>query len=535
MNFLLSKTTWWCTGSNDERGATRHSAVMIRRLAAGAQRHLPIVILCIAIFGFYEALIYYNPIIYWNDAHIRWALRSQLVLGRWLPGIQVFVLLASKITTGLFFVRSLFTLLAILSLVCGYVLVRYLFSPLTGLIACAFLALNMMFAALAIVPYPDVLFVGLGFVIFRLLDEPVFTRRFYFGILLLNLASLTRYEGWFLSAFFMIDVALRSFHAMHWKAAIWVTWKMSLLCSIAPLAWLALGLSNSESLIDRLWSIFAFVAAPASPQLSDHILGRLNPEYLREFSSHFFHLLNWQIHPEFLALGMMGFLFAVSEASQRAVHWRILSFLVLDWCLLAFLQPWGFGSLRQPFVWQAFIMPYAAYGLVKGISGLGRWLSVVSEKPRLAGWITASTILAAMVLSARLIPSTTRFIAESSREADFRIPFEIGNWLNTRLGRGDAILILDDTDYYPYALATYVQYPFERILDDRLDARLVQGNLARSRMVYVIDLYKSRDGLSPMEIRLLQDLESGRIQAEQFAFDPATVWYVAANQLPCSP
>ncbi len=497
--------------------------------------HIPVVILSLTALVFYQTLIYHTRTIYWNDAHIRWALRDQLLLGEWLPGVQVFVVLASKITSNLDFLQSLMSLLAIGSLICFYLLARRLFSFTTALVAIAFLAFNSMFAAFAIVPYSDMLFVGFVFLALIFLDEPVFSRRFYFGIFLLNLASLTRYEGWFLAVFFIGDVALRSFRTMKWQAALRQTLKMTLLCSLAPMAWLAIGLSESHGFMDRLSSIYEFVIAPATPRLSDHIHARLDPAYLAYFSLQYFFLLIRQIHVEFLMLAIAGFSIAILNPSHQGIHLRILLLLIFDWFLLALFQPWKFGNLRQPFFMQVFLVLYASHGLAAGISWGCRRLALLMNNANMVDWTRYLTITAALMLTVRLIPSTYKFIVNTSREADFLTPFMIATWLDPRLVEDDAVFIIDETDYYPYALASYLEYPLERILDDRLDAHLIQGNLEKARMVYIIELYKSQDGLSLAEIRILDDLESGEIQAERFIFNGDRVWYAPANQVFYSP
>jgi hypothetical protein len=123
----------------------------------------------------------------------------------------------------------------------------------------------------------------------------------------------------------------------------------------------------------------------------------------------------------------------------------------------------------------------------------------------------------------------------SSHETDFFVPYEVSTWLNPRLTSEDVVLVIDDTDFYPYALGAYMKYPFERILDDRLDAHLIQADLETSEMAYVVQIYKSRDGLSSTETRILEDLESGHIHVEKYVIDTANVWYVSADQIVYSP
>jgi len=480
-------------------------------------------------------LIYYNPAVYWYDSHIRLALHDQVLVGHWLPLFQALIVLFSKFNLNLIALRSIFSLLSVGSLIALYFLGNRLFSQTVGLIAVVFLSLNTMFAALATVFYPDVLFVGLSFVTLYFLNQRSSPGKFYFGVIALNLLCLTRYEGWLLAVLFIGETIIKSFRTLSWTVASRQILKTMVLCSLAPIGWIMFGLPESGGLLERLKAIAAFESLTSTSLLNEHILTRLNLAYLEEFSREYFHILKWQIHPEFILLGGLGFLFAVANSSMRLIHWRILIFLILDFSLWALSQQRGFGNLRQPFLLQTFIILYASYGLVEGISRLYQRFSPLIKNSKDSSWVQRLTIAATIILLVRLIPSTTKFIYESSHESDFHIPYRIGIWLGPRLVAEDAVLIVDDTDFYAYALAPYLHYPLEKILDDRLDTHLVQENLDSAQMVYVIELYKLRSGLSITESRLLEDLENGHIQTERFMFGTANVWYAPANQLIYSP
>ena len=493
--------------------------------------HLLVLVLCVIVFAFYQLLIYANPAVYWYDSHIRLALRDQILVGHWLPLFQALILVFSKFKLELTALRSIFSVLSIGSLVALYLLGRRLFSPTVGVVAFVFLSINTIFAALATVFYPDVLFVGLSLLAFYFLDQQDTPRHFYLGMAALNLACLTRYEGWLLTALFIGETALRSFSALDWTAASRQTAKTIVLCSLAPMGWIAFGFPESGGLFERLKTIAAFESLTSTSLLGEHIFTRLNLAYLGEFSHEYFHILKWQIHPEFILLGGLGFLLALVNSSIRPTHWRILIFLVLDFALWAISQQRGFGNLRQTFLLQAYLVLYASYGLLEGVSQLCRRLFPLMKIADPSKWTKWLTLAAVIVLSARLVPPTTKFIHGSSREADFFRPYLIGAWLNVRLEKEDALLIVDDTDFFAYALAAYAQYPLKSILDDRLDPHIIRENLKEAQRVYVIELYNSRDDLSPTEIRILEDLENGHIQAKRFAFGTANVWYAPATQI----
>jgi len=101
------------------------------------------------------------PAVYWYDAYIRLALRDQILLGHWLPLIQILIVLVSKFTDDLLVLRTLLAVMAGCVLLYTFIFARHIFSSWTAFIATILLATNLMFVALATVPYPEILFIGL--------------------------------------------------------------------------------------------------------------------------------------------------------------------------------------------------------------------------------------------------------------------------------------------------------------------------------------------------------------------------------------
>jgi hypothetical protein len=262
----------------------------------------------------------------------------------------------------------------------------------------------------------------------------------------------------------------------------------------------------------------------------------LNPDYIRSFAASYFHLLQWQTGPVIIALGMLGWLMALLEPGRHLAHWRNLAFVILVWVLwLAWFsihvwEPLNF-ALRTAFITEIFLILYAAYGLQRFIHLLVGQLSAPMKKARLVIWerlATACAVIAILVVSA---PSAINFVADTSKASDFSVPAQAGQWLTGRLTRDDAVLVLSDDTFQAYALAAYIPFPFDSVVDDRFDSQLVNSRLAASRMIYVIELYKSRAGLSAVEGNLLAGLESGRTRAQQFPIGSTRVWVVAGDSL----
>ena len=491
--------------------------------------YLGVLVLGLIAYLFYQNLISSTPTIYWNDAHIRWAMRDQLVLGKWLPGVQVFVFLVSKMAFDLAFLRSVLAVIAIGTLLSFFLLARHLFSAAVGVIAFAFLAFNKMFAAFAVVPYSEVLFLGFLFGVLVLLDSTPFSFRYFMGVLLVNLACLISYEGWFIALLLVLDAGFFLFHRMKWKEAFVRTVILFLLVSVLPLTWLLLNGLEDGGFWAGLQQIFEFVIAPSTPSVQDHLFARMNFEYLTKFSAQFFYLLVSQIRVEFFLLAGLGVLFAAADVKKKKLHLQIFFILVLHMLLLAFFQPWKFGSLRQPFLLLPFLLLYSAYGLNQSLIWLfQRFPSLGVGRKYL---IPTLAFFAAAFLSALSIPPAKQFVLETSREYKYFVPYKLSHWLSSRFVDGDVVLIVDDTDYYPYALAAYFDMPLDFILDDRLAQNEISQALLNGRNVYVLELYTSRDGLSADEQDLLFKLETGGLNAVRYTVESANVWYLPSHQL----
>lgn len=478
---------------------------------------------CFLAVLFYSLLAWAFPVVHWYDAHIRLALRGQILLGHWLPLVQTLIALSSKFTHDLLVLRILLAVCAGCTLLCMYVLARRLFSSGTALAAVALLATNMMFTALATVPYPEVLFVGLLLLTLYLLDAHPSEKYFLAGMLTLNLACLTRYEGWLLAGIFVVHIARETSQTKNWKKLMQAT----LLASIAPLGWLMFGVSGSGSLLDRLTSVIAFEVMTDAEGIGGRFLSHLNWDYLRAFASNYWHLISWQAGAGIIFLGAIGWLSAMFSPRRRTVHWLIFIFMILDWLLLALWQPWDFTNLRTAFIGEVFLLLYAAHGLQRLVHFVfQRAINNVFQTPVLPGWENRIVTFFTLLIAWNSASSAVGFVRATSQEKDFSDPAHVGNWLNKRLGVDDAVLSLTDDVFQPYALAAYTGFDYDAILDDRFDDQQISGRLEHAQAIYVVASYRIRDGLSLKESNLLKTLEDGTIRAQSFTVGSTRVWLV---------
>ncbi|MDA2926303.1 hypothetical protein MYX78_03555 [Acidobacteria bacterium AH-259-G07] len=168
------------------------------------------------------------PVPYGEDAFGRIYFKNTLLLSHWLPLTQLIVYLSAHLTDGVFLIRYVFAILGSLA-ACGfYLFLRLVADRSMSLLGGLLFSVNALYVILSLMPYQDVLFLGLFYasLAFLVADKRhtprgedtertghstqlenesevsevrrrARSRRFVFGSLLFGLACLTRYEGWF--------------------------------------------------------------------------------------------------------------------------------------------------------------------------------------------------------------------------------------------------------------------------------------------------------------------------------------------------
>ncbi len=378
------------------------------RLSLG-RRWTPVItgLSCLLILSYYTTLINTYPGPYWHDAHIRWALRGELLLGPWLPVTQFLVNLAAAIKPEIHFLRHMFSIIAIACLLSFYHLSAQVFDAATGLMAVILLSFNKMFAALAVAPYPDVTYFGLITLILICLQAPSFSPRFYFGILFINPATLTRYAGWVLPIVLLLNPAINILNKGDWKREAWKLTNILVLSSLIPILWLVVRYGEMGNSFERLNFIYSFLTNFTSANIINGVLERLNPQFIMEFGRQFFHLLILELQPEYLLLGLFGLALSFKDESRRYFHFQVLLILIVDWCLLAFLQPWASGNLRQPFFILSFLIFYSSYAFIRMIAWLGNRYLQYPKSNINENYFKWLFVIIAIGLVVRAVPTTT--------------------------------------------------------------------------------------------------------------------------------
>lgn len=145
-------------------------------------------------------LLYLFPVPYGEDGFGRIYFKDRIFLSHWLPMAQWLVHATSRLSDDIYWVRLVFAVCGALA-ACGfYLFLRGLASRRAALWGAGLFCFNKLYVVLSLMPYQDVLFLGLYYAgVSFLFPVPEGRRRLrsWWGSLFFGLANLTRYEGWF--------------------------------------------------------------------------------------------------------------------------------------------------------------------------------------------------------------------------------------------------------------------------------------------------------------------------------------------------
>jgi hypothetical protein len=201
-------------------------AVLLNRFLDSRKRKALIVFLVGLTIA--AVIISSNPIIYGGDTITRLVFRDRLVIGHWLPMLQVLIFAVTKISTDPRLVRYLVALIGASAGVGFYWVVEDLFGEKWAFPAALLFVSNPLFVVTSTVPYQESLMLaGLLFAFHFFYKE-----RWLISSLFLGIACLTRYEAWAAGPVLAVTYIVR-------KDRSFVGWlKAGLLFGWMPVLWI---------------------------------------------------------------------------------------------------------------------------------------------------------------------------------------------------------------------------------------------------------------------------------------------------------
>lgn len=197
------------------------------------QRDLMFIFALGLLFRLVLLLVY--PVPFGNDAAGRLYFRDTIWTWHWLPFTQFLVHAGYALTKSIFVVRGIFALAGALAGVAFTAYLQTFASRRAALIGGVLFAINAQFVFLSLMPYQEVLFLGLLFGALAFFIKSEKRSHFIFGTLLYGLACLTRYEAWFLLPVLFLGNVWRN--KSHWLRACVMN---AIALGLGPLLWLAI-------------------------------------------------------------------------------------------------------------------------------------------------------------------------------------------------------------------------------------------------------------------------------------------------------
>ncbi len=500
-------------------------------------------------------IIFRYPVIYWEDSYTRFAMRGEILLGRWLPPTQIIIFLAAKLTPALALPRLVLSGFAAGAVASIYVYTRDIFDEATGLAAAALLATQVMFIALSTVPYVEVLFILLLFLILYFFEHREKPGHRVIAYTLIGLACLTRYDAWLFVPLFVLEEFLAGKPPSRPPAcggmpfsprkrgeleggSLWhglVKGGIALLTLAAiPVGWYFFG--TYDTLAHETDSLGRILRGDVAVLLINYARHAL-----------------WQIRPDVMLFALIGFWLALKSPGARRQPLRVLILIAIQLAMLGIVGPWQPENLRLTFMAGVLILPYAAHGLVTfarkclalvergrgdpAPTGGLKSLAIVEGRlqPLLARGALA---LLAVLAFAALTGFGLRFVAGAAAINRYQLPYLAGPVFE-RLPHQN-ILLLTEHPVSPYAFATYTGLPLSTLYEPSPSTLSgVEGqtaltdlsaqSLQEHHISHIVALYADPAELSDLERGLLALLESGGLPARRTTIQGVTIWETGAQ------
>lgn len=467
------------------------------------------------------------PVFAGIDSYIRFSERDSVRVLGWLPGLQTFLVAAATVTTDVPTIRGCLAAFGSIMVAMGFLLTSRLYSRVAGLVFAALIATMPTLMVLATVPYQEVFFlmwIFLALFLMRRMDEldgsdPQRERKLWWATaVVLNVACLTRFEGWLMVSLVSLGVFTRAFTARGLREAV----------VRGGRTFVAYG-----GVVICLWLLFLGRTMIYPGQRTTLAAG---PGALLHSTVDYFLLMVEGLGLPLFLLACAGIVRCILSPRGARTHWTILGFLCLSVTMVIAVEPYGWGPLReqarqtgqpstpigdprQSTFCYAFLLMYAAAGIEWIVSWIARKAVTFPVRGKAATY-------AALVLFIAGYTQTTsrdgmRQLGERAKRPEVVIAYRVSQRIVAK--ELDAALLIQR---FPdrqmcYRLATYTGVPFHRVLryaDDEtrigkgLDPRLIEGlkeHLGDGRAVHLIDFQRDRRRLKAV-VRKVLEMDFGR-------------------------
>ncbi len=383
-------------------------------------------LLTLLTFGFTLRLLllWLFPVPYGEDAFGRLYFQDRIFLSHWLPLTQLLVYVPAKLGAGILFIRILFALLGSLSAYGFYLFLRRIVSQPTALAGGLLFSINALYLQLSLMPYQDVLFLGLFYAALgsgRSQESGVRSQEegeskitsgsvslCLCGLhpsLLFGLACLTRYESWFLIPVLVWWKGWRSLA----RSGLYFGW--------APLLWLPLSQLRFGG-----WEQFLFQTASGE-------FFAWNPHFdLAWMGEYALSMLYWmgRFGSPILLLALPG---AAALRHRKSLPQPLLLLFIFGALVAIFF--FVIIGKEQDTVFRFSAIPLSI-ALVLAVLGL--------EESK--GWKIAGNRFAAVLLLGLLVAYAAIPIYRLNQDPAFRDPYRIARFLENRLQGQESALVV---------------------------------------------------------------------------------------------
>lgn len=373
-------------------------------------------------------LVWLYPVPYGNDCIGRIYFKDAFFFAHWLPLTQVLVYLPAQAGGGLTLIRLTFALVGALS-ACGfYLFLKDMVSRRVAVFGALVFSLNSLYIVLSLMPYQDVLFLGLFYSALAMLFRKTPLLQSPFGIFLYGLACLTRYEAWFILPVLVWWRAKLEKSTNSLTPRILSVFRATLVFGWAPILWIALSWAQFGE-----WNrVFL--------QTSDQVFYAWRPHFDLEWLATYGQRMGYWL----IRFGSPIIVFSLFGLIAIVRNWDVV------WSKMKLL--FAFGGLVLIFFFfiigkefetvNRFVMIPLSIVLVLTILGLEQVKTWVAGKNW--SWATQSRYrwtMIGVVLGFLMVYSMITMKRLNDRP-EFKVPFELSNYLDAMLTTNEKAVVV---------------------------------------------------------------------------------------------